>query len=237
MGLPCCQLTTHKAAGYSLHRLACTTASTISRFFCKLLPEMRQNLFTSLPVLLQWLYLTLCASNPPAEASQCHAVTEEASWYLRGQLPKKQGKNDDKHVFAYIESIPFCCLSPRCLTWPLLSPRYVNMLGWGECPWGKQDKIHMYPILLFQPLQLCPVVPQSMLSPFPRRDFSTFLCCGLGISLHWLLSVHPVLPFSILHLTEFRLLIWGKRLRFYTSVPSSWKQMAPGGLVVLTKFT
>lgn len=163
---------------------------------------MRQNLFISLPVLLQWLYLTLCAYNPPVEASQCYAVTEEASWYLRGQLPKKQGKKIRINMFfTHIESTPFCCFSPCGLNWPLLSLYYVNMLGWGECPLGKQDKMHICPILLFQPLQLRPVMPESMLSLFPRRDCSTFLCCGLGISLHWLLSVHPVLPLSILYLT------------------------------------
>lgn len=198
-----CQLTTQKAASYSLHCLAALQLPPFSGSFAICASRNEAELVYQ-PACVAALIVSDSVGIQPTSRSQLVLCSYQRNFLVfKRSVTQEAGKKMMINMFfTYIESIPFVAFP--LVAWIDPFPPFPVLCEYFGVRWVflrvfKQDKIHTYPVLLFQPLQLCPVMPQSML--FPRRDFSTFLCCGLGISLHWLLSVHPVLPLSILHLT------------------------------------
>lgn len=121
MGLPQLPARVSKSSKVQPPPPTWSTTSTIFRIFGKVCFQKWGR--SCLPDQLccctscNWLCLPLLSSLP-AEASQCHAVTEEAgSWYER--WPRNGENVVINMVFSCIRSIPSCCLSPLCLPWPL----------------------------------------------------------------------------------------------------------------------
>lgn len=128
-----CQLTTQKAASYSLHCLAALQLPPFSGSFAICASRNEAELVYQ-PACVAALIVSDSVGIQPTSRSQLVLCSYQRNFLVfKRSVTQEAGKKiDDKHVFYLHREHSLCCFSPCGLNWSLPSFPCIMWIFWGE---------------------------------------------------------------------------------------------------------